>query len=240
MSTLQKSGIEVRTGVRVVEVTQDEIVLKGGERLPYGACVWSTGNAPRQLIRDLVDAIPDQAQHNEGPGAKLAIDPFCRVVGALDVMAVGDCTQLMGQRLPTTAQVAGQQGAYVAHVLSRGYAPGFGGIGADPPSKPLGDLSVADRLFGTIDAGSLLASVDDSAIYLKRPFEFLSLGIMAYVGMDRAIVEVEPAGINVAGQLGFLLWRSVYLTKQVSLRNRVLILFDWLKARAFGRDLSQF
>ena len=34
--------------------------------------------------------------------------------------------------------------------------------------------------------------------------------------MDRAIVEVEPAGINVAGQLGFLLWRSVYLTKQAS------------------------
>jgi len=27
---------------------------------------------------------------------------------------------------------------------------------------------------------------------------------------------------------------------QVSLRNRVLILFDWAKTRVFGRDLSQF
>ncbi len=27
---------------------------------------------------------------------------------------------------------------------------------------------------------------------------------------------------------------------QVSFRNRVLILFDWLKAQVFGRDLSQF
>jgi hypothetical protein len=29
-------------------------------------------------------------------------------------------------------------------------------------------------------------------------------------------------------------------TLQVSLRNRVLILFDWAKTRVFGRDLSQF
>jgi NADH:ubiquinone reductase (non-electrogenic) len=28
--------------------------------------------------------------------------------------------------------------------------------------------------------------------------------------------------------------------RQVSFRNRVLILFDWLKAQVFGRDLSQF
>jgi len=38
----------------------------------------------------------------------------------------------------------------------------------------------------------------------------------------------------------FLLWRSVYITKQVSFRNRVPILFDWMKAQVFGRDLSQF
>lgn len=27
---------------------------------------------------------------------------------------------------------------------------------------------------------------------------------------------------------------------QVSLRNRVLILFDWMKAKVFGRDISLF
>lgn len=34
--------------------------------------------------------------------------------------------------------------------------------------------------------------------------------------------------------------RSVYITKQVSFRNRVLILFDWVKAQVFGRDLSNY
>ena len=44
-----------------------------------------------------------------------------------------------------------------------------------------------------------------------------------------------PAGIA-AG----LFWRSVYLTKLVSLANKAKVLFDWVKARLFGRDLSRF
>jgi hypothetical protein len=27
---------------------------------------------------------------------------------------------------------------------------------------------------------------------------------------------------------------------QVSTRNRVLVLFDWIKSRVFGRDISRF
>lgn len=38
-------------------------------------------------------------------------------------------------------------------------------------------------------------------------------------------VEAFDASVGLYGRLAFLLWRSVYLTKQVSLRNRVLILF---------------
>lgn len=36
-------GVDVRLGVRVVEVSQDTISLKSGEKLDYGVCVWSTG-----------------------------------------------------------------------------------------------------------------------------------------------------------------------------------------------------
>lgn len=78
--------------------------------------------------------------------------------------------------------------------------------------------------------------------YYRKPFEFLSLGIMAYVGGEKALVsaEVLDSKLDIAGAFAFLLWRSVYITKQVSTRNRVLILFDWIKAKVFGRDLSQF
>jgi hypothetical protein len=53
--------------------------------------------------------------------------------------------------------------------------------------------------------------------YFRKPFEFLSLGLMAYVGSDQAVTQVEAgkASFSLAGYLSFLLWRSVYITKQV-------------------------
>ena len=42
-----------------------------------------------------------------------------------------------------------------------------------------------------------------------------------------------------AGSVGFLLWRSVYIVKQVSLRTRILVLFDVLKTTLFGRDVTR-
>ena len=87
LETLTKEGINVLLNERVVEVTEREVALKSGKRLPYGVCgawgaarthackrapmqlwpnhpplsraVWSGGNAARQLTRDLVASIPE-------------------------------------------------------------------------------------------------------------------------------------------------------------------------------------
>ena len=45
--------------------------------------------------------------------------------------------------------------------------------------------------------------------------------------------------IKGTGAAGFALWRSVYLSKQVSWRNRVLVALDWAKAKSFGRDITR-
>ncbi len=37
-----------------------QVVLQSGERLDYGLCVWSCGNAARPLIQTLVSQIPEQ------------------------------------------------------------------------------------------------------------------------------------------------------------------------------------
>lgn len=55
-----------------------------------------------------------------------------------------------------------------------------------------------------------------------------------------AQIAVDKEAIKSSGQAGFLLWRSVYLSKQVSGRNRVLVLIDWIKTRVFGRDITRF
>lgn len=52
--------------------------------------------------------------------------------------------------------------------------------------------------------------------------------------------EAGPVSVQLGGFLAWLLYASVYTVKQVSLRNRVLILFDYAKTKVFGRDLSQF
>jgi NADH:ubiquinone reductase (non-electrogenic) len=89
LRNFESSGIDVRLGVRVTGVERDVITLKGPggaeERLPYGVCVWSTGNAARPLVRDLVAAIPAQAELSAGANpasVKLAVDPYLRVIGA--------------------------------------------------------------------------------------------------------------------------------------------------------------
>ena len=112
-----------------------------------------------------------------------------------------------------------------------------------------------------------------------RRFEFLNLGLLAYLGGGEALSQVHasapylscalPARIPAsrrkshlspiasasrvsqvqvgeqkllteAGSTGFLLWRSVYVVKQVSPRTRFLVLFDWLKTKIFGRDVTRW
>lgn len=271
LENFKRTGVEVRTGVRVVAVTQDQLLLAGGERIDYGVCVWSTGNSARPLTKQLVAAIPAQQQANSRGNAdnvKLAVDPYLRVIGAKDMICLGDASSFVTDRLPTTAQVAAQQGAYVAHLINKGYALGTGGLDAPPPKKLVPkmtfQLAVAlatamltrkgsktesgskDGSTGSSDGGILnvedLKEDDRVVEYYDRPFEFLSLGIMAYVGNDKAITQVEVGSgeLKFEGAFAYLLWRSVYITKQVSFRNRVLILFDWIKAKVFGRDLSVF
>lgn len=71
-----------------------------------------------------------------------------------------------------------------------------------------------------------------------RPFRFRSFGMLAYVGEHRALADLP--GIKWSGRGAWLFWRSVYLTKLVSLSNKAKVLFDWIKARLFGRDLARF
>jgi len=261
MTNFKNIGVEVRTGVRVTKVTAEHLVLDTGEVVDYGVCLWSAGNAPRQLTLDIAEAIPQQKEFAGANGkiSKLAVDPFLRVIGARDVLALGDCTKVVAGigPLPATAQVAAQQGAYAAHMVNRGYRLGVGGIDMVPPWKPAADVSIADRVFGKItdSVTNSIDSIDEESgqktiinnkkqaiVMLTKPFEFLSLGILASIGNDKAVAQIEAfdSKLPVWGNPAFLLWKSVYITKQVSFRNRVLILVDWAKTRVFGRDLSQF
>jgi NADH:ubiquinone reductase (non-electrogenic) len=71
-----------------------------------------------------------------------------------------------------------------------------------------------------------------------KPFRFKDLGMLAYIGSHRALANTRQ--YKGSGFTTWLFWRSVYITKLVSLKNKVLVLFDWFKTFVFGRDVSNF
>ena len=70
------------------------------------------------------------------------------------------------------------------------------------------------------------------------PFRYRHYGMLAYIGGGRALADLSS--VKGRGFAAWLFWRSAYVTKIVSLKNKILVLFDWLKTSVFGRDLSRF
>lgn len=71
-----------------------------------------------------------------------------------------------------------------------------------------------------------------------EPFQYKHLGMLAYVGGKRALADLES--YKGSGWTTWIFWRSAYISKMVSIKNKVAVLMDWIKARLFGRDISQF
>ncbi|HEV8241004.1 MAG TPA: FAD-dependent oxidoreductase [Thermoanaerobaculia bacterium] len=184
-----RGGIEVRTSTPVARVEADRVVLADGSEVPYGMVVWAGGLAPRPFVRALGLPLDERG--------RLVIDRCLRLVGRSGAFALGDCAACPEAPVPATAQVAQQQGKYLARSLR------------------------------------LVASGRPA-----REFDFRNLGMLAYIGGRQALADLPH--VRWSGRAAWLFWRSVYLTKLVSLANKVKVLFDWAKAAAFGRDTSRF
>lgn len=220
---LQPDYVQVLLKSSVKEVTATDVLLNDGTVIPYGVAVWAAGIGPLPITLDLISQVEEQKSDPQARG-RLVVDRWLRVKGTEGMLAMGDCSFVEAAPLPATAQVASQQGSYLARALSKGYdwSELVPRRGADAPAATLVDgLRGAD---------------------VARPFHFLNLGILAYTGSGRALaqVEVDKAKIEQSGTVGWLAWRSVYLAKQVSVRNQLMVLFDWVKTSLFGRDLSRF
>lgn len=195
LKSLKKSGCEVLLNTRTTEVGDEAVTLsskifdsKGeptGERedstLPMGLTVWCAGNEPQPFVNELLKELPEEAKGAQG---RVNVDKWFRpkmsspeLTGS--VMVIGDAACFedakKGSYLPQTAQVAGQQGAYAARMLMRGYD-----MTATPPKL---DETQVDQ--ATIN-WMKFRNVEDAP-----GFSFLNLGILAYVGGGEALSQVE-------------------------------------------------
>ncbi|CAE7824145.1 NDE1 [Symbiodinium necroappetens] len=233
---LETQGIEVVLETTVDEVGKQQVLIAdknhGSDQkaLPCGLVVWAAGQIGQDLVRDLHKAIPRQeelaASEARGNDSQLFVDAWLRVCGAPSgsILALGDCARPVGEvRFPNTAQVAAQQGAFVARLLNRQY-----------------DLAQPHPVLK--EGSAFLPMAQFRGQTEAVPFRFLDLGRLAYLGQSQAVAELGVGETTVSqskGLAAFVLWRSVYIVKQVSFRNRVLVLFDWIKSRIFGRDLTR-
>lgn len=125
---LIRLGVEVRTGIRVQDIRQGEVVLPDGV-IRAGTIVWAAGVSASPLARTL--------GLETDRGGRLTVGPDLSLPGHPEVFAIGDVaavTDRQGVEVPGVAQGAIQMGRHVAGVVaaeirgSRGPAarPAFG------------------------------------------------------------------------------------------------------------------
>ncbi|CAN6546510.1 unnamed protein product [Malus baccata var. baccata] len=203
-----------KVGVRLMrgvvkEVHPKKIVLNDGTDVPYGLLVWSTGVGPSEFVKKL--DLP------KSPGGRIGVDGWMRVPSVEDVFALRDCAGFLEETgkpvLPALAQVAEREGKYLVELFNR---------------------------IGKQDAGKAFSAKD---IPLGEQFVYKHLGSMATVGGYKALVDLRQSkdakGISLAGFLSWLIWRSAYLTRVVSWRNRFYVAVNWATTLVFGRDNSR-
>jgi len=261
--SLEKKGIEVILDTRVTEVGDGfaklskkifdeetgEVIGNEESKLPTGLTVWCAGTKPNQFVEELLSQLPESARNLDG---RVKVDKWLRPPMHRDdlmgsVLVLGDAAAFpenderiaSGAHLPQTAQVAGQQGAYAARMLDRGYD-----LKSTPPALPCLDASSEEECDTDVfDDPAMAHWLEVRGLETAPQFVFLNLGLLAYLGGGEALSQVQIGDFplfSYFGSVAFVLWRSVYLVKQVATRNRVLVTFDWMKSAIFGRDMTRF
>ncbi|KAL9329295.1 hypothetical protein ACSQ67_004298 [Phaseolus vulgaris] len=203
-----------KSGVRlkrgvVKEVHSKEIILSDGTKVPYGLLVWSTGVGPSKFVKTL--NLP------KSPGGRIGVDEWLRVPSVEDVFALGDCAGFLEQTgrpvLPALAQVAEREGKFLVELFNK---------------------------IGKQNGGKAFTAKDTP---LGEPFVYKHIGSMASVGGYKALVDLrqtkDAKGLSLAGFVSWMIWRSAYLTRVLSWRNRLYVAVNWATTLLFGRDNSR-
>ncbi|OWM91314.1 hypothetical protein CDL15_Pgr000258 [Punica granatum] len=154
-------------------------------------------------LSDIVDLLKESKKDVEKESIELNIEEFKSALSEVD-------SQM--KNLPATAQVAAQQGAYLADCFNRM---------EECEKNPEGPL----RFRGT-------------GRHRFRPFRYKHFGQFAPLGGEQTAAQLPWDWVSI-GHSSQWLWYSVYASKQVSWRTRTLVISDWTRRFIFGRDSSR-
>ncbi|RME47875.1 MAG: NAD(P)/FAD-dependent oxidoreductase, partial [Chloroflexi bacterium] len=110
LQKLRARGIEFELNARVTSATRTAVALHDGRVIPTRTLVWTAGNQPNPLLRELRCELDSR-------GAVI-VDETLRVKDTTNVWAAGDCAHAVdphtGRPYPATAQHALRQGKVLA------------------------------------------------------------------------------------------------------------------------------
>ena len=117
-ATLSRMGVTTRTNVFVTDIDATGVTVKtssGIERIAARTVIWSAGvHASHfgEVLQKRADATLDR-------GGRVSVNPDCSVPGHPEIFVIGDLAHFEenGTALAGVAQVAMQQGAYVAKLI---------------------------------------------------------------------------------------------------------------------------
>ncbi len=119
-ASLERLGVTVRCGLNVTKIQPDCVMLGAGdqrENIPARTVLWGAGVAASPLGKKLANAAGIETDRGFVP-----VQPDLTMAGHAEVFVIGDlahCPDGRGGTLPGVAQVAMQQGHYVAQLIRR-------------------------------------------------------------------------------------------------------------------------
>lgn len=200
MKSLKRLGVEVEPGRKVTEVDENGVTLeKDGaeERIEAATVLWAAGVQASPLGRKLAAAAGSQVEVDRA--GRTHVEPNLSLAGHPNVFVIGDLAHLedeAGTPLPGVAQVAIQQGKYVAKLIGKRAAGQ-----TLPPFKyrDLGSMATIGRAAAVAEVGRLRFS------------GFLAWLMWLFVHL-MAMVEFENR------VLVFMQWAWSYVTRGRSAR----------------------
>ncbi|XP_051135607.1 external alternative NAD(P)H-ubiquinone oxidoreductase B2, mitochondrial-like isoform X2 [Andrographis paniculata] len=153
-------------------------------------------------LYNLVDLLKDSRGDSVKESVEVNLDEFKLVLSQVDSKM---------KNLPATAQVAAQQGSYLADCFNRMEKC------EKNPEGPLRFRGEGRHRF--------------------RPFRYKHLGQFAPLGGEQTAAQLPGDWISIGHSTQWL-WYSVYASKLVSWRTRMLVISDWMRRFIFGRDSS--
>lgn len=116
LGELQRRNIKTLLGKRVVEVTEDTLVLSDGQVVEADVKIWASGVKGHDFLTGVTGL-------ELTPNLQIKVDETLKCLGTENIFALGDCAQYIEpatkKALPPTAQAAHQQANLLAKSLPR-------------------------------------------------------------------------------------------------------------------------